>query len=194
MKWTCAGFTALHLAVLAVCTYVAAYEIRTILFTGLLCSGTALVAAVLAVFCGRFVLAGAALATPLIAIILFVLEVFFLNLGPHQAAAPFCIVFLLNQIVSTTTMLVEINLLTRPEGAKAWQVTLRTLLAAMVGFALFFGLARYLSELGHDWIMTLALGLAGITCVGLATMFYATFARGAGSFAALCAPKKLWIL
>lgn len=166
----CIAACVLHLSAMAVCTYIAAIEIRTILFTGWLCSLTGLTAAIAALASKRPILAIPGLTVPVIAVILFVLECFFLELGPDRAAKPFGIVFIVNQAITTPTILVNLNILCAPAAALPRQIALRTLLVAMTSFAVFFGAARQLLARPHDWLMASALGLLGLTFVGLCVL------------------------
>ncbi|WP_145247070.1 hypothetical protein [Aeoliella mucimassa] len=115
--------------------------------------------------------------TPVIAVSLFVLEAMFLHLGPNRAAYPFCIVFIVNQTITTIVLLIELNLLLQPSGQPRFQVTLKTLLVLMTSFALFSGVARFLLRREHNWIMLVALGLLGLTLVGLASVGYEAFTK-----------------
>ena len=169
---TCLILCSIHLLVLAISTYIAAYNIESILVSGVVCSITGLVAAISARGAGRPLLAMAAAATPAMAFVMLCLEAFVLHLGPHRAAEPFSIVFIVNQVISTLVILVELNILCSPSGKLATQVTLQTLLIAMAGFGVFFAVAKFLSQLHHHWRMSLALGLLGLAFVGLCSLWY----------------------
>ena len=162
----------IHLLALAIGTYCAAYQIKSILISGLICSITGIVTAIVAAKIPRPILACACAATPVMALVMFLLETLVLHLGPRDAAEPFSIVFLINQIFSTLVILVELNILCSPSGKLATQVTLQTLLIAMAGFGVFFAVAKFLSQLHHHWRMSLALGLLGLAFVGLCSLWY----------------------
>ena len=85
-RHTCIALCSLHLLALAVCTYIAAIEIESILVTGWICSATGIAMGISTLACKRPLLAAAGFLTPLIAAILFVLEAFLLELGPRRAA------------------------------------------------------------------------------------------------------------
>jgi hypothetical protein len=169
---TCIALCSLHLLALAVCTYIAAIEIETILVTGWICSATGLAMGISAIACKKPVLAAAGFLTPIIAVVLFVLETAFLHLGPRNAALPFCIVFIVNQVLATVVILVQLRMFTAPPGTRATQIALKTLMVSMVSFSVFFAIARRLLEREHDWLMALALGLLGLASVGLSVVLY----------------------
>lgn len=156
-----------HVLTLAVCTYLAATEIRTILTTGLICSMTGFFAAVIALGCRRWLLAGVLALTPALAVVLFLLEAFVLRLGPQDAAFPFCIVFVVNQAISTVIILAQLHIQAVGDAARPLQITIRILMVSMVAFSVFFAVARVLLAKEHSGLMFVALGLAGLTLVGL---------------------------
>lgn len=166
----CIAACVIHLSAMAVSTYIASIKIETILATGFLCSFTGLIAGIAALACKRPILALPGLMVPVLAVMLFVLEACFLNLGPGRAAMPFGIIFLFNQSITTPTILVQLSLLCAPAAAAPRQIALRTLLVAMTSFAVFFGIARHLLSRPHDWLMASALGLLGLTFVGLCVL------------------------
>jgi hypothetical protein len=174
---TCLILCSIHLLVLAIGTYVAAYEIESILVSGVVCSITGIVAAISARRTGRPLLALAAAATPVMAVVMTGLEALVLQLGPSDAAEPFSIVFIVNQLISTLVILVELNILTSPSGKMTTQITLQTLMIAMGGFGVFFGVAKLLSRLHHHWRMSLALALLGLAFVGLCSLWYSVLKK-----------------
>jgi hypothetical protein len=176
-RQTCVVLSSIHLLTLAICTYVAAIDITSILVSGWICSITGFAAGISALRCKRLLLAIVGFLTPCIAVILFNIEVAFLHLGPRRAAFPFTVVFIVNQVVGTIIVLVHLNIFIGPEGASAKQVTLKTLMIAMVSFSLFFAMARHLLERQHDWLMHLALGLLGLTFVGLTVTLFAAIGK-----------------
>lgn len=183
-RTTCITISSFHLLVLAVSTYIAAIQIETILATGGICSITGIGTAVSAMKCRRPVLAAAGFLTPIIAVTLFVLEAFLMHLGPGKAAFPFCIVFIINQVIATLTILVELNIMIAPTGARRNQITMRTLMVSMVSFSVFFAVARHLVKRQHNWLMALALGLLGLTFVGLTVAAYSALTRRNSAHAA----------
>ena len=160
-------FCVVHVVALAVSTYLASIQIETILVSGFVCSATGLLLAITAMMRGRRLLAIAAGMTPLLALTLFVAEVNFLKLGPQGAALPFCIAFLINQTITTSVIIIELHLLLANQTSRRWQVTLKTLLVLMTGFAICSGGAHFLLKQEHTVLMLLALGLLGLTFVGL---------------------------
>jgi hypothetical protein len=158
-----------------VSTYIAAIEIETILVTGVVCAFTGTLTGVAAIWRKHIVLAAAAFLTPTIALVLFVLEAGVLHLGPGRAAVPFCIIFIINQIVTTLVILVYMHLLSGPANRPVSQLTIQTLLVSVMAFAAFLSLARVLLHRQHDWRMRIALGLLGITVVGLVTVVYSAY-------------------
>jgi hypothetical protein len=169
---SCIRLSSIHLLALAICTYLAASDIKSILITGWICSTTGIATGISAIKCKRPILAAAGFLTPTIAVILFVLEALLLQLGPGRVALVFCIVFIINQVIATLTILVQLNILIAPAGARGKQITMRTLMVAMVSFSVFFAIARHLLERKHDWLMSLALGLLGLTFVGITVAVY----------------------
>jgi hypothetical protein len=169
---TCLILCSIHLLVLAISTYIAAYEIESILVSGIVCSITGLVAALFARRTGRLLLVWACAMTPIMAVIMTALEALVLHLGPMGAAEPFSIVFIINQLISTLVILIELNILTSSSGNVRTQITLQTLMIAMAGFGVFFGVTKLLSRFEHHWRMSLALGLLGLAFVGLCSLWY----------------------
>lgn len=168
-------FSIAHLLLLAVSTYVATFYIKTILTSGFICSISGLALGVVALRRHRRALAAIALLTPVTAVVLFLLEAIVLHLGPRNAALPFAIVFLINQTITTLVILVELQFSLSNSDRLLRQVTLRTLLVSMTSFCLFFTLARYLLEWQHNWRMGIALGLLGLTIVGIVSVLFANF-------------------
>ena len=173
----CIAACVIHLSAIAVCTYIASIKIETILVTGYLCSFTGTAAGIAALASRRPILALPGFVVPVLALVLFVLEAYFLHLGPGRAAKPFAIVFIINQAITTPTILVYLNILCAPAAAVPRQIALRTLLVAMTSFAVFFGAARQLLTRPHDWLMATALGLLGLTFVGLCVLAYSVIAN-----------------
>lgn len=178
---TCIALSSIHLLALAISTYVASMEIESIIVTGVVCSITGIAAGVAAIKLSRPWLAAAALMVPVITVVLFIIEAFFLHLGPLRAALPFCIVFMINQVFSTLTILVQLNILVAKNDAPRLQITIKTLMVSIVAFSVFFGIARQLLVLEHDWIAYVSLGLLGLTLVGLGTTLYSAHAASSGS-------------
>ncbi len=176
-RQTCITLSSIHLLALAICTYIAAIEIESILVTGCICSLTGIATGISAIICKRPLLAAAGFLTPIIAVVLYVLEAFFLHLGPGDAALPFCIVFIINQVIATLMILVQLNILIAPAGWRTKQITIRTLMVSMVSFSVFFAIARHLLKLQHNWLMAVALGLLGLTFVGLTVSLYSAIAN-----------------
>lgn len=172
----CVLLASIHLLVLAGSTYAAAVHIKSILTTGWICSLTGVLCGLAGWKCRRTEIAIAGFATVGIAILLWGLEGLVLNLGPQKAMLPFCIVFFVNSLLSTLIILVGLRLLFAPRDALKLQLSLSTLLVAMTTFGVFLGIARVLLFMGHNWLMTIALGLAGLTMVGLGATLYATVA------------------
>ncbi|MEQ1824740.1 MAG: hypothetical protein ABL921_02295 [Pirellula sp.] len=164
----CAVLASIHLITVAVCTYIAAIEIESIIVTGWICAATGLASGIAAFMAKKKSLAFALFLTPILAIILFVLEAFFLHLGPQRAALPFCIVFIVNQFSTVVATLVEMN---RDLWHKS-QVSIGALLSCTFFCALFSALVRFLLERKHNAMMIVALGMAGLTLVGLALSIY----------------------
>jgi hypothetical protein len=110
--------------------------------------------------------------TPVIAVILVILEAFLLHFGPSRAALPFCVVFIVNQVFATIVILVQLRIITAPPGTRAAQVTTKTLLVLIVSFSVFFAAARHLLQREHNWLMALSLGLIGVVFAGLTVVLY----------------------
>jgi hypothetical protein len=173
----CIALSSIHLLALAISTYIASITIQTILLTGWICSVTGIAAGSVAYRSSNRHLAFVSFLTPIVAIVLWILEGLILNLGPMRAAIPFSIVIVLNQLISTIWILAELGLLVEPGRNRVRQVTIRTLLASMVGFSVFFAVARNVLHREHNWRMALALGLLGITLVGLSIVLFSAFAN-----------------
>jgi hypothetical protein len=171
----CVTLGSIHLLGLAICTYIAAIEIQTIEATGLICSIAGVALGISAIKCRRPILAAAGFSTPIMAVTLLVLEAFFLKLGPNRAALPFCIVFIVNQVIATLTILIQLNIVFAPPGVRRKQITIKTLLVCMASFSVFMTIAKSLLVREHDWMMALALGLLGLTFVGLTVALYTAF-------------------
>lgn len=164
-----------HILALAICTYIAAIEIKTILVSGWNCSATGIAMAIAALASKQPLLALAGFLTPFLAVFLFILEAFALNLGPVRAAQPFCIAFIVNQVLCTLIILVQLSIFAGPGTTPVRQITIRTLMVSMVSFSVFFAIARSLLSREHNWLMALALALLGLTFVGLTVALYTAF-------------------
>ena len=172
----CVTLCCLHLLILAVSTYIASANIRTILITGWICSISGLLAGLTALMCEKRLLANAALLTPVMAVTLYVLEGVYWDMGPDKAAVPFGIVFLVNQSITSLIVLLELNRW-QFGGVSGWsQVNLRTMMVLMASFSVYFAVLRVLLETKHNWLMVVALILLGVTFVGLSLFVY--FAGG----------------
>lgn len=171
-KRLCILFCNIHLIALAVSTYIAAIEIESILVSGVVCSVTGVMAGITCIACKRVWLAIACLLTPFMAVNLLILESTFLQLGPSDAAEPFCVVFIVNQIISTLIILVHLKFLVATDESHWRQLTIQTLLVCTASFALFFGIAKILLRMEHDWKMSMALGLLGLVFVGLTVILW----------------------
>ncbi len=163
---------ALHVMTLAVCTYIAAHEIETILVTGWICSFTGILVLVIGWRRRNRWLMLVGCSTPLLAISLFLLEAFVLQWGPHKAAQPFGTVFIIQQVIASVVTLVQINLFVRDEATRSTPLTIQTLLVLTVSFSVFFAAAKQLLAQEHNWIMYMSLGLMGLTFVGLTMAGY----------------------
>ena len=157
---------------LAVATYIAANEIESILLSGWICSVIGVMAGSAALWNRWTLMAIACFLTPAIGIMLFLLECSLWQLGPQKAALPFCVVFIVNQVVSTLCVLVGIRIVTSNTPTLAMQVTLKTLFVAITSFAIFFSGANYLLKNQHDPMMAIALGMLGVTFVGLCVVLF----------------------
>lgn len=173
----CIALSCVHLSALAICTYIAAIKIESILVTGWICSITGIAMSASAIAYKKPVLATAGCLTPIIAVILFALEASVLNLGPRRAALPFCIVFIINQLIATLTILIQLHILIAPPGARVRQLTIKTLMVYVASFSVFFAIAKHLLNRQHDWLMALALSLLGLTSVGLSVALYTAIAN-----------------
>lgn len=171
----CVGFSSFHVFALAICTYIAALSIETISGTAWVCSATGLAMGVYAMAHKRFLLGCAGFLTPILAIVLFILEAFILNLGPRRAALPFGIIFIINQVITTLITLIQLSILNEPSKTRTKQITIRTLLVAITSFAVFFAVTKHLLKREHNWLMATALGLLGLTFVGLSLVVYSAF-------------------
>ena len=180
-RYVCITFCSIHLLTLAVCTYIAANRIESILVTGWICSASGFALGVSAIVAQRYLLAAVGFLTPIIAVVLFVLEVKFLHLGPGRAALPFCIVFIVNQVLTTLVVLVQLSKIASPPETRTLQITIKTLIVSMVSFSIFFALTRYLLQRQHNWLMAVALGLLGLTFVGLTVVLYTAVSARARS-------------
>ncbi|MCA9183972.1 MAG: hypothetical protein R3E01_34590 [Pirellulaceae bacterium] len=168
----CIILCTVHLLALAVCTFIAAIKIESILLTGVICSLTGIAAGITAVRCHRYWLAAAGLVTVVLAVSLFILEAVFLNLGPGRAALPFCIVFVIHEAIVSIVILAKLNMMLVGNAQSGRQITLRTIFVAITSFAVFFAVARSLVAQGLSPMMAIALGMLGFTCVGLAVVFH----------------------
>lgn len=168
----CVTLCCLHLLALAISTYMAATNIRTILISGWICSSIGLLAGLTALMCEKRLLAIAALLTPVIAVTLYVLEGVYWDMGPDKAAVPFGIVFLVNQSITSLIILLELNRW-QFGGVSGWsRINLRTMMVLMASFSIYFAVLRVLLETKHNWLMFVALVLLGATFVGLSLFVY----------------------
>lgn len=176
MRRVCLITASIHLLAMAVSTYVAAYEIRTILVSGVICSLTGMVAGGMALATRRYLLALGSSIAPGLAGTLFVLESFYWNWGPQRAADPFMMIFLAHQVVTMPLILVQLRLLYRHPESSQTQLTLRMVMLTVALFATIFSLSRVLLEMQeHSWLMAIALGFLGATLVGLAAVVYSAW-------------------
>lgn len=74
-------------------------------------------------------------------------------------------------------MLVQLNLLVAPAGKPAREITLMTIMVSMTSFSVFFAIARQLLNREHNWLMALALGLIGLTFVGLTIVMFTAISQ-----------------
>lgn len=155
-----------HILTFTICTYIAAHEIRTILVSAWICSLTGIVAGLAALVSLNVWLSLVSFLTPMVAVALFLLEILILNLGPRRAALPFCITFIVVQLI---TNLVSFCTFKFGDGRKKTinQISIRTMLVATVAISIFFAIARLLFRWEHDTIMLVALALTGLTFVGV---------------------------
>jgi hypothetical protein len=172
LRITCIVLCCVHLLTLAVCTYLAAWEIRSILTTGCICSLTGGACGIAGRRCGRPEIAVGGFLTIGVAITLFLLESLFLNLGADRALYPFCIVFFINSLISTLTILVGIRLLLAPAESLKLQLSLGSLLVSMITFAIFCGIAKQTITWDQNGLMAIDLGLLGVCVVGLSTTLF----------------------
>jgi hypothetical protein len=168
----CVALCCIHLLVLAVSTYIAATDIRSVMKTGWLCSISGLLLGLTALMCERRLLAYVGLLTPAIAVSLFVLEGVFWDVGPAKAALPFGMVLVVNQFLSTVIILNESRRWVNGGSFGLRQLSIRMLMVSMVSFSVFFSVLRILLERHHNWMMGIALGLLGIAFVGLSLIGY----------------------
>lgn len=168
----CVTLCCVHLLVLSISTYIASGNIRTILMTGWICSITGLLAGLTALMCEKRLLAAVTLVTPAIAIALLVMEGAFWDLGPEKAAIPFGLAFLINQTLTSLTVLWELRRWIIGRTSRWSQVNIRTLMVLMASVSIFFAVLRVLIEIQHNWLMIAALILLGVTFVGLSLFLY----------------------
>lgn len=170
---TIIALASLHAVALAISTYIAATHIESILVTGWVCSATGVLLAIVSIDANKPWLLLVGLLTPILALTLIVLEGVYLHLGPRRAAMPFCIVFIVHHVIATLTILIQIRLFDRRIGEHAAsQVTLESLMLSTFIFAVFFAVTKYLLLRQHDWLMAIALGMMGLTFVGLTMSIY----------------------
>ena len=150
-----------HILAFAVCTYIAALSIETILITGWICSATGVLAGTASLVIKERGLAAVSFLTPIIAVVLTLLEALILNLGPRGAALPFCVVFIVVQLVTTLVSFRSFRF-----GPDAKRISIRTMLIATAAFSIVFAVARQLLQREHNVLMLIALSLAGLTFVG----------------------------
>ena len=169
----CVVLANVHLLTMAVATYVASYDIETILVSGPICAVTGLAAGLSAGLINRVVLSLACCAAPMIALTLFLLEAFVLNLGPGKAAFPFMLVFLINQAISLPVILLQLRQVINRTREERQQISLRALMVTTAIFAALFALARLLiSHSDHGVVMVAALAMLGLTIGGQALFIY----------------------
>ena len=154
--------TIIHILTFSVCTYIAAIDIESILFTGWVCSATGLLAGIWALASRERALAAVSFLTPIVAVALTLLEINVLKLGPNVAARPFCIVFIVVQII---TNLISFRSLW--SGSNTKQISIRSLMLVAVGVSLVSAVSRQLLLLEHDIIMLIGLIMSGLTIVGV---------------------------
>ncbi len=171
-KRICFVLAAFHLIALAVCTYIAAIEIETILVTGWICSATGIVSGIAARVAKQQLLAVIQFLTPVLAATLYLLESNFLHLGPEDAALPFCVAFVANQLLTTIATLVQLNRTADSQVRSKMQLSIQSMLFCTLSCSVFFAATRYLLEREHDVMMAIALALAGLTFVGLLLTLY----------------------
>ena len=151
----------IHILAFAVCTYIAALEIETILVTGWICSATGVIAGIGSLVIKDRGLAAVSFLTPIVAVVLTALEALVLNLGPQGAAFPFCVVFIIVHLLTTFVSFRSFRF-----GTDSKQISIQTMLLATAAFSIVFAVARQLLQREHDVVMLIALTLAGLTFVG----------------------------
>ncbi|MCC9605814.1 hypothetical protein LOC68_21050 [Blastopirellula sp. JC732] len=182
-KIICIVLCSVHLLAMGISTLIAAYEIESILVTGVICTATGIISGISALVCGRWTLAAVGFMAPAIAASLVILENSSFHLGPQRAALPFTIIFLINQAIALPTMLVQLRLMLELNPQASRQITLRTLMISVTAFAVCSAIARLFLQSGHGraLLMTIALGLVGLTIVGLGLVVYSAIRSRRGT-------------
>ncbi len=160
-----------HILALAICTYIAALDIHSILFTGWLCSATGCIAGIASLVSRNRAVAIAAFLTPVVAITLAVLEVFLLKLGPETAALPFSIIFIVMQLITNLISFRSFSVNAESKEITK-QISIKAMLLVTVASSMFFAVVRHLLHQEHDTMMLIALTLAGLTFVGVVLTIY----------------------
>ena len=161
----------LHMLVFAACTYVAAINIESVLFTGWVCSATGLAAGVASMAAGNRAISLVSFLTPAVAVTLTYLEMYVLQLGPVSAALPFCVLFIVLQLITNVVSFQHIGL--KKDGQSAGkQISIKSMLIVTLASALFFAVCRQLLRREHNVLMWIALTLAGLTFVGVVMAMY----------------------
>ena len=171
------------LLAISAATVMATFVIESIIWTGLLCSIIATVCAVFAAVSKKYRIAIASALVPLFAFGLFVAEAAFLNLGPRNAALPFCIVFLLLQALITILILTELQSEANHEKSRT-QLSIRSALIATSLIAVAFAAIEkfpsnsvpFVSDwsiaIEHPWIAATSFSFALLTTAVLATLLW----------------------
>ena len=157
--------------VFSACTYVAAINIESILFTGWVCSATGLAAGVASMAAGNRAISLVSFLTPAVAVTLTYLEMYVLQLGRVSAALPFCVLFIVLQLITNVVSFQHIGL--KKDGQSAGkQISIKSMLIVTLASALFFAVGRQLLRREHSVLMWIALTLAGLTFVGVVMAIY----------------------
>lgn len=163
----CIAFSILHILALSVSTLIATAKIESILVTGIVCSLTGIAAGIASFYVRRFGMGIIALNTFAIAVALFILEAYFLHMGPQKAALPFSIVFLVNQILTNVILIRGIHQIATVGEAVRSTFTIRLLLVAMTAVAIGCAIAKSLPREGHLMPMILATILCVFTVAAI---------------------------
>lgn len=168
-------FCIIHVLAFAICTYIAALEIESILITGWICSATGIAAGVAALVARNRAIAVACFLTPVLAITLTILEIAVLELGPGRAALPFSIIFVITQLITNLIVFHSLSRVQRESSTEPLQISIKTMLVLTLAFAICFAIARKLLQFKHDTMMVIALALAGLTFIGVVLTVYNWF-------------------